>query len=692
MAKFFNRLYAKLNTTLGFFILITVTYWLTTYLAYRTKFTLGAETPIQQFIMFINPLPTALLLFGIALYFRGRLAYWLMVIVDLIQTTWLFANILYYREFSDFLSIGIVKGSGSVDNNLGKSLAGILHATDLLVYLHIVILIVLLLTKLIKVDRRPLKKRFAVTMTVFSLAFMMVDYGLSVRDRSGLLTRTFDNNYIVKYLGLNEYAAFNAYQTQQQATSRERASKSDLKAVQQYLKENPAGENFQYFGKEQGKNVFVFHLESFQQFLIDYKWKGQEVTPNINAFYHDQNTLSFDNFFHQVAQGKTSDAEMMMENSLYGLPTGSAMINYGTSNTFQAAPAILAQHGYTTAAMHGDVPSFWNRGNTYKSWGYQDFFSKSFFPNANKPSNNVGYGLKDKIFLRDSVNYIQQLPQPFYAKVITVTNHYPYLLGKKDADFPKTDTGDNTVDGYVVTAHYLDQAFGEFINYLKKAGLYDNSMIVVYGDHYGISNNHRPAIAKLLGKKSVNNYDLAMFQKVPFMIHAPGVQGGVNHTYGGEIDALPTMMDLLGIKTTGNYIMLGQDLLSTQRNQIVPFRDGNFVTPQYTKVGSQVYDTATGKLLKLTATQKEQVAADQNHVNTVLGLSDKVMTRDLLRFYTPVGFKKVDKSDYDYSVNATKKRLKQEQKEDPTSVQAKNGGKSTLSDYQTDAPELTKSK
>ncbi|MYV17389.1 LTA synthase family protein [Furfurilactobacillus milii] len=692
MAKFFKGLYAKLNTTLGFFFLMTALFWLKTYIAYRTKFTLGVESPIQQFILALNPLPTALLLFGIALYFRGKLSYWLMLIIDALQTTWLFANILYYREFSDFLSIGIVKGSGSVDNNLGKSLAGILHFSDLFVYLDVLVLIVLLLTKLIKVDKRPLKKRFAVTMTVFSIALMMVDYGLSVKDRSGLLTRTFDNNYIVKYLGLNEYAAFNAYQTHQQATSRSQASKADMKSVQKYLKNNPAGENFQYFGKEQGKNVFVFHLESFQQFLINYKYKGQEVTPNINAFYKDQNTLSFDNFFHQVAQGKTSDAEMMMENSLYGLPTGSAMISYGTSNTFQAAPAILSQHGYTTAAMHGDVPSFWNRGNTYKSWGYQNFFSKSFYPNADKPSYNVGYGLKDKIFLKDSAKYIQQLPQPFYAKVISVTNHYPYLLGKKDSSFPKTDTGDNTVDGYVVTAHYLDQAFGEFINYLKKVNLYDNSMIVVYGDHYGISNNHRPAIAKLLGKKKVTNYDLAMFQKVPFMIHAPGVQGGVNHTYGGEIDALPTMMDLLGIKTTGNYIMMGQDLLSTQRNQIVPFRDGNFVTPKYTKVGSQVYDTSTGKLLDLTTSQKKQVTSDQDHVNTVLGLSDKIMTRDLLRFYTPTGFKKVNKSDYNYSVSSTNSRLKQEQKDNPTSVQAKNGGKSTSSDYKTDAPELSKSK
>ncbi len=102
----------------------------------------------------------------------------------------------------------------------------------------------------------------------------------------------------------------------------------------------------------------MIHLESLQQFMIDFKWDGQEVTPNLNKLYHESDTLSFDNFFNQVGQGKTADAEMMMENSLFGLPEGAAMVTDGTTNTFQAAPAILDQQGYTTASFHGDVPSF----------------------------------------------------------------------------------------------------------------------------------------------------------------------------------------------------------------------------------------------------------------------------------------------------------------------------------------------
>ena len=458
-----------------------------------------------------------------------------------------------------------------------------------------------------------------------------------------------------------------------------------MDGVLKFLKNNRSVANPEYFGKAAGKNVFIFHLESFQQFLINYKVNGKEVTPNINKFYADQNTLSFDNFYNQVGQGKTSDAETMLENSLFGLPSGSVMTSYGTSNTFQAMPAILDQRGYSTAAFHGDVGSFWNRDNTYKSWGYNYFFSEDYY--KNKTNYSVGYGLKDKIFLKQSIKYIEKLPQPFYAKVITVTNHYPYELDKQNQHIEKTKTGDNTVDGYVQTAKYLDESFGQFVDYLKKSGLYDNSMIVVYGDHYGISNNHKKAISQLLNLDTVTSYDLAQFQKVPFMIHLNGLKGGINHTYGGEIDVMPTLLDLLGIENK-DTIQLGNDLLSPNRNQTVAFRNGDFVSPGFSKIGSKVYNNKGEDVTEdLTQTQKEEVKKQTERTDEVLSLSDKIVTGDLLRFYTPENFKKVNRADFSYKYRDGMKLLNDSQSK-KTSVLQKHDGKSTQSMFVTDAPEL----
>lgn len=688
-----GRLKASYNwltkTKLGFFTVVVVFFWIKTYLTYITKFNLGVVGPMQKFLLLINPLPTAILLIGVGLFFKGRKSYWIMVIVDFLLSLWLFSNILYYREFSDFLSTSIIKTSGSTSDNLGKSIAGITKGTDFLVFLDVVIIVLLIAFKVFKIDVRRLKLK--VSLLIEGLAVVLIGTNLTMaqKDRSGLLTRTFDNNYIVKYLGLNAFAVYDGVKTAQSNAIMAKANHSDLKTVQSYIKKNYIAPNPEYYGVAKNKNVLVIHLESFQQFLIDYKWDGKEVTPNLNKLYHANDTISFDNFFNQVGQGKTSDAEMMLENSIFGLQSGSAMSSYGTSNTFESAPAILDQKGgYTSAVMHGGAGSFWNRDNAYKSFGYDYFMPLSYY--QNKKGYYSGYGIKDKLFFEQSIKYMEHLPQPFYLKMITVTNHYPYDLDKKNQSIDKTDTGDKTVDGYVQTAHYLDQAIGELMSYLKKSGLEKNTLIMLYGDHYGISGNHHKASAQLLDKDSFNNFDNLQFQRVPLMFHMPGLKGGINHTYGGEIDVRPTLFNLLGINDQ-NMIQFGHSLLAKNAPQIVAQRNGDFITPKYSKVEGSYYYTKSGK--RITHPDKKvkaQLASISNTVTTELSLSDRVITGNLLRFYKPDDFEYVKRKNYSYKKSESLNRLKKAEKKSKNSLWYQNGKKSTQSDFKTDAPELKK--
>ena len=674
------------QTKLGFFTIILVTFWLKTYVIYLTKFNLGAEGAMQNFLLFLNPLPSGLLLLGIGLFFKGRKSYWIMIAIDFVLSLWLFANILYYREFSNFLSLSIIKTSGSTADNLGKSIVGITRVTDFLAFVDIALIIFLMVSKVVKYDLRPLKLRFNLLLEGIAVLLIGVNLLMAQKDRSGLLTRTFDNSYIVKYLGINEYAVYDAFKTAQTSEQMAKANVSDLQSVKKYLKVNYVKPNSAYTGVAKGKNVLVIHLESFQQFLIGYKWKGKEVTPNLNKLYHAKNTLSFANFYNQVGQGKTSDAEMMLENSLFGLQSGSAMSSYGTSNTFESAPAILNQQGgYTTAVMHGGAGSFWNRNNAYKQFGYDYFMPLSYY--ENKPKYYIGYGLKDKIFFSQSIKYIERLPQPFYLKLITVTNHYPYDLDKKNQSIAKTDTGDETVDGYVQTAHYLDQAVGQLMRWLKKTGLDKNTLLVFYGDHYGISGNHHKASAELLNQDEFTNFDNLKFQRVPLMFHMKGLRGGIKKTYGGEIDVLPTLLNLLGIRNKGT-IQFGHDLLSKKSPQIVAQRNGDFITPLYAKVGSTYYDTKTGEeIIQPDKKLKTELVAISNKVTTQLSLSDRVIAGNLLRFYHPKWFKKVKPQDYDYNEQKALKKLYAKNK---TSLWYKNHQKSTQNKFKTDAPELEK--
>jgi lipoteichoic acid synthase len=444
------------------------------------------------------------------------------------------------------------------------------------------------------------------------------------------------------------YTIYDAVQSTKATAQRVLADSNDTTEIINFTKSNHAVPNPEYFGAGKGMNVIYVHMESIQNFLIDYELHGEEVTPFLNSLTNEENTLYFDNFFHQTAQGKTADAEFMVANSLYGLPQGSAFTTKGL-NTYQAAPAILSQQqGYTSAVFHGNTGSFWNRDEIYKSLGYDKFYDSSYF--EMNPDNLADYGLMDKPFFEQSMPYLESLPQPFYANFITVTHHFPFTIDEEEATLGKHTTGNKTVDNYFQTARYADEALEQFFAYLKETGLYDNSIIIMYGDHYGISNNHNKAMKEVIGKE-ITPFESAGLQRTPLFIRVPGVEGGVNHEFAGQIDLLPTLLHLLGIDTK-EYVHFGTDLLSKQHDDIVPFRNGDFVSPTITSAEGKFYDSTTGQLLA--EDRLEEVKRLQEIAEQKLAFSDKVVNGDLLRFYTPENFTPVERSQYNYNPSKEK--------------------------------------
>ena len=688
-----KRLSKLVNTRIGFFALLVFLFWIKTLIAYFTDFKLGAQGLVQYLIVLINPLGTTLLLFGLAFYFkRSRFFYPVLMGIDIANTLLLYLNVIYYREFTDFMTIATMTGYSKVNQGLSGSSLALTNLHDVFYWLDIVVILLLMLFRKIKFDPRAFSHRLAFAFTSVSLVVCGLNLMVAEMDRPQLLGRTFDRVYIVKYLGLDAFTGYDLVKSEHVSQMRKSATKSQLKTVEKFTMEHYAAPNKKLFGIAKGRNVIVIHLESFQQFLIDKKINGQEVTPFLNSLYHGQDTYAFSNFFNQVGQGKTSDAENMLETSTYGLSQGSLFATLGNDNTFQAAPAILKQRaGYTSAVFHGNVASFWNRNNVYKNLGYQYFFDASYFDTSGDKA--TGYGLKDKLLFADSIKYLQHLQQPFYVKYLTVTNHFPFDLDDedKDSNFTTTNTGSSTVDNYFVTAHYLDQSLQEFFSYLDKTGLAKKSIIMIYGDHYGISNSENKNLASVLGKNADDwtDFDNVQMQRVPLMFVIPGSggHGGIYSTYGGEIDVLPTLLHLLGISTK-RYIQFGTDLFSSQHDQVVALRNQDFVTPKYTSISGKIYLNSTGKLAKLTKQEKKQLRADQKKVSEELALSDSLNEKNLLRFYHPKDFKTVNPKDYNYA-NGLKKEKKIEKSKgiQSTSIFSKNNDKTTTDSYSTNAPE-----
>lgn len=627
---------------IGFFFVTVFFLWMKTYIAQLTQFELGIENGLQQFLLAINPLGSSLLFLGLAFLFKGRRKYIALMIINFLLSFLLYANILYYRFFNDFITLPTLTQTQNFGDVSG-SVFSLLKPYDILFFLDIIVLITLLASRYVKIELKDLDRKKVIALFTLSLGISSANLALAEVDRPQLLTRGFDRNYIVKYLGMYNYTIYDAVQSTKASAQRVMADSNDITEVINFTSSNYAKPNPESFGAAKGMNVIYLHLESIQNFLIDYELHGEEVTPFLNSLTKEGNTLYFDNFFHQTAQGKTADAEFMIENSLYGLPQGSAFTMKGL-NTYQAAPAILGQQGYTSAVFHGNSGTFWNRNEIYKSFGFNKFFDSNYY--EMNPEDEAEYGLKDKPFYRDSIELLETLPQPFYTKFITVSNHFPYLIAEEEASIAPHTTGDLSVDRYFQTARYADEALEQFFDYLKESGLYDNSIIIMYGDHYGISENHNKAMEQVLGKE-INAFENAGLQRVPLFIRVPGLEGGVNHEYGGQVDLLPTLLHLLGIDSK-NYVQFGTDLLSENHDDLVPFRNGDFVSSTITSIDGKFYDSKTGELLsedRLEEANRLQESAEQK-----LAYSDRIVNGDLLRFYTPENFTPVDRSKYNYNL------------------------------------------
>jgi lipoteichoic acid synthase len=626
-----------------FFAVAVLLFWLQTYVIYKVEFNLGEQGLMQEFLLLLNPVSSAVIFLGLTLFSSGKKLGRRLLIAYFLMTFILYANVVFYRFNSDFITIATMLQTSNF-GSLGTSVASLVMWHDILYIIPFAFLVMLYFKSKHQWNPSRIKLKKSVGVVTAGVLIFFVNLGLAEIDRPQLLERTFDRNYLVKYLGAYNFMIYDAIQSFQSSTQRVLADSSDITEVENYTKSKYAEPNPEYFGKGEGKNIIKIHLESFQSFLIDFELHGEEVTPFLNSLVRDEEYTYFDNFFHQTEQGKTADAELTMDTSLYGLPQGSAFVTHG-DNTYQSLPAILdQQQGYTSAIFHGDGKSFWNRDEVYRYLGIHDFYYDIFYDMSEE--NVINYGLKDKPFFEESMPILEQMEEPFYAHMMTLTHHHPFILDEGEETIEPAETRSGTVNRYFQTARYLDEALEQFFEDLKEAGLYEDSIIMLYGDHYGISDNHNRAMEELLGEE-ITPLKYAELQRVPFIIRVPGVEGqGVNHSYSGMVDVMPTLLHILGIDAR-DYIVFGSDMFSEDHKDFVAFRRGDFMTEDYSKVNDVYYDNHTKEVIE---EPTEEMLETDEKVHRELELSDKVLNGDLLRYYQPnEDWEPIDPNDYDYN-------------------------------------------
>jgi phosphoglycerol transferase MdoB-like AlkP superfamily enzyme len=381
-----------------------------------------------------------------------------------------------------------------------------------------------------------------------------------------------------------------------------------------------------YFGVAKGKNLIIVQLEAFQNFPIHLKVNNQELTPVLNKLVNE--SFYFPHFFQQIGQGNTSDAEFMSNTSIY--PTGSIAMSTGYGDRkLPSLPRLLEQQNYTADTFHVNDVGFWDRIKLYPALNFDHYYDKPYYNN----DHFNDFGASDEELYRvgvEKLSALQKQNKPFYAQFVTVSSHFPFKVpdNRKKITVPSSLQGKQLGD-YLTAINYTDYALGTLIERLKANGMWDNTVLVAYGDHFGLqpADNDPAMVSAALG--ITYNEHVTRFN-IPLLIHIPGeTKGKIVNQVGGQLDILPTVANLMGISLKDKgFTAFGHDLLNIDRN-VFGMRyylpTGSFFNNDILFIPGQGFDDGTAVSLTTLKPVKDiaRYRKDYDYVMNLMKLSDQ---------------------------------------------------------------------
>lgn len=326
-------------------------------------------------------------------------------------------------------------------------------------------------------------------------------------------------------------------------------------------------------GSMRGKNLIVIQMEALQDGVIGARYRGQPIVPNLDRLARE--SLYFPNTYSQTGRGNTSDAEFVANTSLYPAMDQPSSVAYARKQ-IPSLPRLLRAAGYRTMTMHTNDVAFWNRFQLYSALGFDEVYDQAYF--ANKGQTSFG--------AHDDVLYERSLPlltagagAPFYAHLITVSAHYPFTAAASrgtlnmPADVARTETG-----RYLQAQSYADAELGDFISRLAASGLLEESVVVIFGDHFGMRFEDQSKKDYALRKQLIGHYNRADYLNVPLLIRLPGGQGKREAGVVGQVDIMPTIVDLFGLDAKdlpqfGKSVFADSPTLLTRASSIPTYID-----------------------------------------------------------------------------------------------------------------------
>ena len=392
----------------------------------------------------------------------------------------------------------------------------------------------------------------------------------------------------------------------------------ELNTLNKYFISNEASTTNEYTGLLEGKNVIVIMVESGNDILLN-----EEYYPNIARLM--KNGYTFINNYSPRNVCSTGNNEMSALISLYSINNNCTANVYQDNTYFESIFNLFKDANYNTNSFHDHYDEYYARDIIHKNMGSDAYYNAIDLDLDFKYS--YGSWASDEELMENYLEYLRDsdLSKPFMSFITTVTSHQPYNgsgYGKAYLDLFPEEYPDE-LKYYMSKLKVVDNAIGILLEGLESLNILDDTVIVLFGDHYPYAIEPDTLNLEL-------DYDATLdsnADQVPLIIYNSELEEKEFLQYTSYINLTPTLANLFDLKFDSRLYM-GLDALSREYDSLVVFPDGSW------KNENAYYNASTNEINYYTENMytDEEILAINSKVRLKLEMSSLAIRRNYFSY------------------------------------------------------------
>lgn len=392
-----------------------------------------------------------------------------------------------------------------------------------------------------------------------------------------------------------------------------------LNNINNYIKNKDITDYNSHTGMFEGKNVIVIMMESTNDIIIN-----KDLYPNFYKLYSEG--ISFKNNYSPRNSCATGNNEFSGMTGLYTIQNNCTANVFSNNTYFTSIFNIFKNAGYRATSMHDYTEQYYVRNIIHKNLGSEAYY------NANdlniKYYNEYKNWASDEDFMNAAMDITlnDTSDKPFMLWLTTVSGHQPYKVSSVEGDkyLSITEGTDYSMEvrRYMSKLKTFDNGLGILLDKLKASGKLDDTVIVMYGDHY-------PYGLKNKDISSVLTYDLDDYEveRVPMVIYNSTIKSEVVEKYSSYINLTPTLANLFNLDYDPRYYM-GTDVFSDDYLNMVAFADGSW------KNADVYYNASSGSIKYYTSNEytTDELIRINNIVTNRMQISESIIRNNYFNY------------------------------------------------------------